>query len=256
MKKILPLILLTNGALFSVNALAAATVSTFDDLPLAPNSVFFPEISTTFTSGVASYQHTFTDYGDGCCTSDWTYSSMTDTVTPGSKNQYSAITGGGVDGSANYVVAYPDFYHDLRISFASATSLLGAYFTNTTYAYLAMKDGNDGGGGFVERPFGEDDFFKLTIHGLDSSDAKISSVDFLLADGINIVDEWTWVDLSTLGAVSALSFEFTSSYVNQWGPVIPTYFAMDNLTAVPLPPALVLMVPAIAGLGLWTRKAA
>lgn len=256
MKKMLPLILLTNGVLFSASAFAAAAVSTFDDLVLPENSVFTPGVSTTFTSGVATFQHTFTDFGGGCCVSDWTYSNLTDTATPGAANQYSAIAGGGVDGSANYVVGYPDFFHDLRVTFANETSLRGAYFTNTTYAYLAMKDGNDGGGGFVERPFGEDDFFKLTIHGLDGNDAEISSLDFLLADGTSIVDAWTWVDLRALGAVSALSFELTSSYVNTWGPVIPTYFAMDNLTAVPLPPALLLMMPAIAGLGLRMRKAA
>ncbi|MDY6839745.1 MAG: DUF4465 domain-containing protein [Thermodesulfobacteriota bacterium] len=36
----------------------------------------------------------------------WAYSNMTDTTTAGWTNQYSAITGGGAGGSANYGVAY------------------------------------------------------------------------------------------------------------------------------------------------------
>ena len=36
----------------------------------------------------------------------WAYSNMTDTTTKGYQNQYSAITGRGVNGSSNYGVAY------------------------------------------------------------------------------------------------------------------------------------------------------
>ena len=35
----------------------------------------------------------------------WSISNTTDTTTPGYENEYSAITGGGADGSATYAVA-------------------------------------------------------------------------------------------------------------------------------------------------------
>ena len=46
--------------------------------------------------------------------------------------------------------------------------------------------------------FEEGDFFRLTINGLDSGGGIISSVLFSLAEGADLVDEWTFVDLSAL----------------------------------------------------------
>ena len=61
------------GALAASHAAHAATpsVATFEDAPLAAESHFFPQVTTTFTSGVATFNHTYTDFGGGCCHLDW-----------------------------------------------------------------------------------------------------------------------------------------------------------------------------------------
>lgn len=230
----------------------AATVASFDDLPLAPDSYFKPNATTTFQSGGASFHHDYTEFFPGCCWNGWSYSNKTDTSTPGFFNEASAITGGGVNGSANYGVA---FLGEARISFAAPTSLAGAWFTNTTYAYLAMKNGDDGNDpAFVKGPFGPGDFFKLTVQGRNAADEVVMSLDILLADGADVLDEWRWVELEDLGAVSALTFFVSSSDSGAFGVNTPTYFAMDDLTAVPLPPAAWLTLPGLLVLGARARR--
>jgi len=241
----------------------AAVVSTFDDLPLAPDSVFEPGGSTLFTSGGASFQHVFDDFGGGCCAGGWTYSNKTDVSTAGFGNAGSAITGVGVDGSTNYGIA---FLGDdrTRVSFATPSLLSGAYFTNTTYTYLAVKDGDDGAG-FVKGPFSDTgfndgpDFLRLTITGRDANDAVTGTVDLLLADGDEVVADWTWVDLQRLGLVSGLSFSMASSDAGAFGINTPAYFALDDLTLnpspVPVPAALWLMGGAMCVLGALRRRA-
>lgn len=233
----------------------AASISTFEDVAptLAPNSSFQPGVSTPFTSDFATYQHVFDDFGGGCCSGGWTYSNKTDTTTVGFTNAASAITGGGVDGSETYGVAFLGDSRT-RTSFAAPTLLSGGYFTNTTYAYHAVKTGDDGAGFVKPGGFVAGDFFTLTIEGRNAADSVIGSVDFLLADGPNVIDEWTWVDLSSLGLVSGLSFELSSSDTGQFGSNTPAYFALDNLTAVPLPAAVWLMVTGLGLVGGFRRR--
>lgn len=247
-----PLVLgLTIALAAASTALQAAAVSTFEDLSLPPESFFLPGAATSFTSGAAAFQHEFTEFFPGCCWNGWTYSNRTDTATPGFMNDTSAIPGGGAEGSANYGVA---FLGTARLEFAAPTVLKGAYFTNTTYTYLAMKNGDDGNiPPFVKGPFEDGDFFRLTVEGRDAANAVVATIDVLLADGANVVDDWLWVDLDALGAVSALTFALASSDSGPFGPNTPTYFALDNLTPVPLPGALWLLGSGLAALG-WARR--
>ena len=66
-----------------------------------------------------------------------------------------------------------------------------------------------------------------------------------------IVDDWRFVDFSALGIVDEIRFSMTSSDNNQYGPLTPTYFAMDNFLAVPEPSSLLI---ALSGLGLLARR--
>ncbi|MCP2938078.1 hypothetical protein NK983_35820, partial [Salmonella enterica subsp. enterica serovar Typhimurium] len=69
--------LVSSGALALSQPAAAANVSTFDDLALAPDSYFFPKTSTTFTRGAATFNPSFNDWGGDCCHTDWVYSNLT-----------------------------------------------------------------------------------------------------------------------------------------------------------------------------------
>lgn len=239
---------------------ATAAVSTFDDLPLAPNSYFFPEATTTFTSGDATFNHSFTDWGGSCCHTDWVYTNMTDTTTAGHTNQHSAYTGGGADGSNNYAIA---FMGAPTVTFSGPSTVSGAYFTNTTYAALSMMQGD----GFAKKFGGtngdDPDWFKLTIEGWDANNALTGTVDYYLADfrfadnSLDyIVDEWTWVDLSGLGTVDRLSFSLNSSNVGEFGMNTPAYFAMDNLAvaAVPEPGQVAMFLAGLGVLGMAVRR--
>ena len=238
-------------AIATFSSTAHGAVATFDDLALAPESYFAPEVATTFTSGDAEFTHNFTDYGYGCCWSGFTYSNTTDTTTAGYTNQYSAITGGGVNGSSNYGIANPGFT-PARIDFAGPTQVEGAYFTNTTYAYLSMRDGDS-----FAKQFGLGDFFTLTVTGLDATDSMTGYLNISLARDANLVDSWIWYDLMQLGEVSALEFSLSSSDVGDYGMNTPAYFAIDNLTtvsAVPVPAAVWLFGSGLLGLVAVARR--
>ena len=241
---------LTASAIFTV-ASANASVATFDDLSLESDSFFAPGLATTFSSGGASFDYNFTDYGFGCCWSGFTYSNTTDTTTAGFTNQYSAITGGGVNGSSNYGIANPGSGVS-RLEFDTATVVEGAYFTNTTYAYLSMRDGDS-----FATQFDLGDFFTLTVTGLDAMDNITSSVNISLARDANLVDAWIWNDLMPLGEVFALEFSLDSSDIGAFGMNTPAYFAIDNLTsvsAVPVPAAVWLFASGLFGLVSIARR--
>lgn len=194
----------------------------------------------------------------------WANSNTTDTTTAGYTNQYSAITGGGANGSSNYGVSYvSSFGNNTQVLFGYASgnyaqAVDGFFVTNTTYAWDSMKNGDS-----VAKKFGgatgdDPDWFLLTAFSLDNTYARTGdSVDFYLADfrfsdnsQDYIVNDWTWFDLTALGVVHGLEFELSSSDVGTFGMNTPAYFAMDDLEAnpVPLPASLLLFGSGILAL--------
>jgi Domain of unknown function (DUF4465) len=244
----------------------SATVSTFEELPLAAESHWNGSDGTGgFQSGSAYFYNNYNQtYGswDG-----WAYSSMTDNTTPGYGNQYSAFTGGGADGSSNYGVSYIPLdwmtgsYDPIpsRIDLVGSSNgypVSGAFITNTTYAALAMRNGE-----FPAKQFGgatsdDPDWFKLIISGIGSTAAPVEFylADYRFADNSQdyIVEDWVWVDLSGLGEVTGLEFSVASSDVGDFGINTPTYFAMDELTVVPEPISILLL--GLGGLVVSSKK--
>lgn len=257
---------MSSTSLFSIGLLtlalaeaAPAALSGFDDLSLVPNSFYvgnpqaFPGGTTTFTSGPASYAHTAVDYGFGFTAwSGWAYSNVVDTSTAGFGNQYASYAGGGAEATSNYVVAYAS--DPITLSFSSQTALAGAYFSNTTYAALSILNGDAFSKQFS---LAEDDFFELTIEGLQGSTVT-HALTLALADyrgaTAKLLDTWQWLDLSGLGAVDGLRFSLTSSDVGAFGMNTPAYFAMDGLTTVPVPAAAWLMLSALSALSLRQQR--
>ena len=254
---------LTLAAMLAFAPAAGASVATFDDLSLAPESYWNGDDDGTgygTYGGFVSGDNYFANY-EAAAYSSWegfAYSNTTDTTTAGYTNQYSAITGGGVNGSENYAVAYtytmwgqPAQTYNGYTTGEYAQTVDGFYVTNTTYAALSMLEGDS----FAKKFGGEDgtdaDWFLLTAYGLDGSYARTgNSVEFYLADyrfqdsaDDYIVTDWTWVDLTSLGVVYGLEFELTSSDTGAYGMNTPAYFAMDDLEANPVPvPAAVWML--------------
>ncbi len=286
--------LLAAGAGLSA-ATGRAKIATFDDLTLPANSYWNgsdlsgtqevvpdpwnPPFGTMdlyqggFVSGGIffnnTYNATYSALYSSPIWSGWAYSNTTNVSTPGPGNESSAITGCGWNGSSNYGVA---LCGSPTVSFSHPTTVQGAYFTNTTYAYLSMLNGDS----FAKKfggPSGNDpDWFKLTITGMDAGGGITGTKDFYLADyrfmdnaQDYLIKDWTWVDLTGLGTnVSELEFSLDSSdhFIDNgydYGMNTPAYFAIDNLTTAPEPGTLCLAAIGLGMAGLawrWRRPSA
>ena len=216
---------------FVFNAMAQS-VATFDDLTLAQGSFWNgSDQSGSFKSGEITFNNEYsTDYQSWF---GFAYSNLTDVTTAGYTNQYSAITGLGFNGSANYAVCYP--VPTARISYAVPTKTTGFYVTNSTYAYLSMKNGDAFAKKFGGDTGNDPDYFKLLIEGLDDNGLPIDTVSFYLADfrfadntKDYILNKWTWVDLSKLKETRFLRFSLSSSDNAIWGMNTPGFFCIDN----------------------------
>lgn len=199
---------------------------------------------TTFMSGGIEFENNYNASWQSF--SGWAYSNSYDQTTPGYSNQFSAITGTGHLNSNQFGLCNANGNSKAFIS-PVPYNLNGAYFTNSTYAFLSMQDGDSfakkfgdstDANGTVDGTNGED-WFLLTIYGLGIDSARTDdSVNFYLADyrfSDNsqdfIVENWEFVDLSSLGLVYGLDFKLSSSDQGNWGMNTPAYFAMDNLSA-------------------------
>lgn len=215
------------------------------------------EVTTFASRGVA-----FNNFSDG----DWyfwegfSYSNMSDTTTPGYGNQFSAFPGTGYNaGDDIYAVGFVGFSTIPTVTFAEPTVVAGGYFTNTTYAALAMLNGEPPAKKFGGATENDPDWFLLTITGRDAAGDITGSVPFYLADyrfaenGLDyVVDSWEYVALGSLGMVKSLEFGLSSSDMGDWGMNTPGYFAMDNLV-IPEPGTLVLLV--FGGVAVLRRRA-
>ncbi len=232
--------------LIAVNG-AVAAVATFDDpaMALAPETHWggAGSIETGFFCGDIWFPHDADDWS----WSGFVYSSETDTTNPGFMNQFSAVTGTGVEDSSNYgVAAIPlDWMSGTfdpipqTVSFETDTTVAGVFLTNTTYTYFSMRDGD----GFAKKFGGIDgtdsDYLRIIITGYDQYEDMTGMIIFYLADFRSpdnskdyIVDQWEWVDLSALGTVVKLEFTMESSDTGMFGINTPTYFALDSLTTI------------------------
>jgi len=219
--------------LAAVLSIKAQVVSTFEELPLEADSYWNgSDGSGKFISGKVTF---FNDYNATWGVwSGFAYSSKTDRLTPGMGNQYSAVTGAGVFGSANYAVGYD--FGNLKAQLDAVDSVSGFYLTNNAYAYYAMRDGD-----FYSKKFGgisgtDPDWFRLNIYGLATNGDTTGVVVFYLADFRSdnpaedyILDSWKWVDLTSLGKIKELRFTLESSDAGAWGINTPGYFCLDNL---------------------------
>jgi len=216
-------------SVFVISGVVQAQTTDFEDLSLDAESFWNGDDGNgVFFSGGVAFSNYYDNSSGWVYWDGFAYSNNTDTIAEGYTAQYNAITGSGVDGSKIYAVAYDGstgYYQTPppTITLNSEQVITGAYFTNNNFAFYSMTNGDANA-----KKFTEDDWFKLTIMGIDAEGTETGTVEFKLADGTNIVNTWTWVDLKGLGVVKQLTFALTSTDNGDWGINTPAYFCIDN----------------------------
>ncbi|MCR4853431.1 MAG: DUF4465 domain-containing protein [Prevotella sp.] len=180
---------------------------------------------------------------DNYCMEDWDFycgfaiSARTETtyekLVP---DQFNSCVGHGANGSERYAIFYDagsmmpaQMIHSGTEEDQTAT---GFYVTNTAWVVKAILEGDGYGDAFKTG-----DFVKLTITATNKA-GETKSLDVYLADYTSETEadhyylkDWTWVDLTELGAFSTLAFSISSSRANDWGYTTPCYFCMDDFNA-------------------------
>ncbi len=219
-------------------------VANFDDVTLGANGYWQGEEGENemFSGGwifTNYYSQAYSFWGG------FTASNHTDLTQTGMDAQYTAITAGGYDGSAQYGVAYTfGAQTDVYASDGQSHTVTGCYVTNNLWAYQSVVNGDASSTPFGGTTGNDPDWFKLTATGKNVSGQTIGTLDFYLADyrfenneEDYVVDTWEWFDLSPLGAVHTISFSLSSTKGNAYGMLTPAYFCIDDFNGTaPLPP--------------------
>jgi hypothetical protein len=236
MKKTVQIFTIALSVALSGNLFSQNVISTMEEVVLATDT--FDDGaggSTGFTSGNAFFP---TVYNTSWFfwESGWALSDMTDSVTSGYGNLYSAKTAKGYNSSNNYAIGAQNSV--LRLTGMSlGDSVQGFYVTNTTYAYNSMRDGD----AFAKKfggPSGNDpDWFRLTVKKYYQGILSTDSVYFYLADfrftnnaNDYILNSWQYVNCHALGMADSLLFTLSSSDTGSFGMNTPAFYAIDNFT--------------------------
>ena len=195
--------------------------------------------ANSFSDGVFVFSNTYVP--DWFYWSDFSYTNTTDVATPGYTN-LSAITGAGYDdGDDTYVIA--SIGESTIITFADRAMYkdVSMYVTNAAYAYLSMQQGDA-----WAKKFGGDDgtdadslMLIATVYdaaGEVSGEKRLALADFRFenSDDDYMLNEWTELDLSLFGRISAITFSMESSDMDPDGMFMntPAYFCLDGLRGV------------------------
>jgi len=221
---------------WGASTLHAQTISDFENFDIdVAGFLNGSDGSDGFQSGNLFFQNDYNEMYDSW--SGWAITNQTDTTTPGFGNQYSAITGIGQGGSANYATSFSFGPNRIELTDnAIGEKMNGMYVTNSTYAYLSVRDGDQFSKKFGGVSGNDPDYFLLTIKGSLNGVTTQDSVNFYLADyraddnSLDyIVDEWTYIDLKPLGEIDLLLLSLSSTDNGAYGMNTPAFFCVDML---------------------------
>lgn len=218
-------------------SLVAQTTADFENISLENESFLNgSDLSGGFSAGNIflpnSYNVGYSSW------SGWAISNTTDVTTPGFMNQYSSITGSGYENSATYAVSFVSGGSIIRLeNEAKGKAVEGMYVTNNTYAYFSMKDGDMFAKKFGGATENDEDFYFITIKKYENGELSTDSIDFYMADyrfadntQDYIINEWTYIDLTSLGNADSLVITRSSSDIGNYGVNTPSYVCIDNFT--------------------------
>ncbi len=192
-------------------------------------------IISNITSGGVNLKSSFTKSENTESWTDWTFSKDKNITLAGFNNSRASITNGGFATSTNYAVSYGT---SNIMKFNSISTVIGMQVSNSTYAYLSMKNGDSFSKKFGGVSGTDADYFLVTINGFRNGILNtMLGVSVYLADFRSampqedyILDTWKQVDLSILGAVDSLQFQLISTDNGIFGMNTPAFFVVDNIT--------------------------
>lgn len=222
----------TESVYVYVNGLhGEAMVATFEEEPLSSEEPYSQK--APFGSGSFAFSNSYNAEWNSW--SGFALAASADTTYTGdfATQQYNNVVGGGQEleaKSKQYVVAYcpgdnPAWgtYNPIVTVMPSSdrkVQLEGVYLTNTAWVKSFATQGDKNYG----RPaFEEGSFFIVTITADNGKKVEVPLIDYRNKKR-EVVNDWKWVDLSSLGEVKTLKFSIQSS-----DSYAPSYFAMDNL---------------------------
>lgn len=217
-------------------------VADFEDVALSTQGYWIPAQYDDYNyNDMVSSGWIFQNYYSSYYWGGFTASNRTDTNQTGLNAQYTAVTGGGLNGSTQYAVAYTMGVPTMvTAADGQAHTVTGCYVTNNLWAYQHMRDGEPGYAPFGGADGTTPDYFVLHAVGKDLNGNVVGTLDFYLADFRSpnpsddyILKTWEWFDLSPLGNVASITFSLESTVGNQSGMLTPAYFCMDDFNGVP-----------------------
>ena len=222
----------TESVYVYVNGLhGEAMVATFEEEPLSSEEPYNQK--APFGSGSFAFSNSYNAEWNSW--SGFALAASVDTTYTGNfqTQQYNNVVGGGQEQegkSKQYVVAYCPGDNPQWGSYNPVVTVMpgsdrkvqleGVYLTNTAWvkSFATRGDKNFG------RPaFEEGSFFIVTITADNGKKVEVPLIDYRNKKR-EVVNDWKWVDLSSLGEVKTLKFSILSS-----DSYAPSYFAMDNL---------------------------
>ncbi len=218
---------------FSIIASAQTNVADFESFMLTANSAYSNTNSIGFQTAGTYFEHKY-DTSFSFWSGGFAYTNIKDSATAGFSNLYGVKALNGYNSSNMFAVGQQ---RSLIKTISPTNAIDGFYITNTTYAYKSMLLGDAFAKKFGGTSGNDPDFFKVTIRAYHAGVMKNDSVEFYLADfrfsnnALDyIVDNWQWVNTSSLGVVDSIRFYLYSSDNGAFGMNTPAFFAVDNVT--------------------------
>lgn len=148
-----------------------------------------------------------------------------------------SVPNGGYDGSQNFAIhnGYIDDFNQqiynpevAVIEFADGVARVvdHMWVMNTCYVLNSLTYGD----GFCT-PALETTSFRIVATGYDATDSVTGSCEFALCEDGVAISEWSKWDMSALGEVVRIAFNFAASddLIGEYGLNCPAYFAYDNI---------------------------